>query len=94
MLSVKSLNRKILVSMRVVHVHTHARARVRGFVTRRKTIAFYVAKSLVSVDTSKSLPHRLIASLFSALSLAQEATARHLQLPVEATIEVGSGAPI
>jgi len=57
-------------------------------------IAFYVAKSLVSVDATKPLPHRVIAGLFSALSLAQEATAQHLQLPLQATIEVGSGVPI
>jgi hypothetical protein len=53
-------------------------------------LAFYVATSRYSVSPSNTLWHRIVAYLFSTISLLQVAPVDYLQLPLESTIDVGS----
>jgi K+ transporter len=54
-------------------------------------LAFYVATSRLAVDAKRGFLHRVVSDMFAAISRLQAPPAEYLQLPVNCTIDIGSG---
>jgi KUP system potassium uptake protein len=76
--------------VRHVLLHSPAFLRIFDSETAHLNVAFYLAKSRALIDARRPLPHRAVAWLYSLLADLQVNLADHLQLPLEATIEITS----